>query len=149
MPGVAILERIQEDVKAALKAGDRVRATSLRMLVNSLQGALKEARGADVDEIAVLRRERKRRLEAAEAFERAGQLERAQAERAEAQLIDAYLPAPLAAEELEGLIEEAVRNVGASGPSDVGKVMAAVMPKVRGRADGAEVSRLVRERLAA
>jgi len=146
---VALLAQIQNDVRAALKAGERERAQALRMLANALQNAHKDARGRTVDEVEILRRERKRRLEAAEAYERAGDSERARAERAEAELIDGYLPQPLAAEELVRIVDEAIAETGASEPRDVGKVMAAVMPRVRGRADGAEVSRLVKERLAA
>lgn len=144
-----MLAQIQNDVRAALKAGERERAQALRMLANALQNAHKDARGRTVDEVEILRRERKRRLEAAEAYELAGDSERARAERAEAQLIDGYLPQPLAAEELVRFVDEAIAETGASEPRDVGKVMAAVMPRVRGRADGAEVSRLVKERLAA
>jgi len=144
-----LLAQIQNDVRAALKAGERERAQALRMLANALQNAHKDARGRTVDEVEILRRERKRRLEAAEAYERAGDSERARAERAEAELIDGYLPQPLAAEELVRIVDEAIAETGASEPRDVGKVMAAVMPRVRGRADGAEVSRLVKERLAA
>lgn len=144
-----MLAQIQNDVRAALKAGERERAQALRMLANALQNAHKDARGRTVDEIEILRRERKRRLEAAEAYERAGDSERARAERAEAELIDGYLPQPLATEELARIVDEAIAETGASEPRDVGKVMAAVMPRVRGRADGAEVSRLVKERLAA
>lgn len=144
-----MLAQIQNDVRAALKAGERERAQALRMLANALQNAHKDARGRTVDEVEILRRERKRRLEAAEAYERAGDSERARAERAEAELIDGYLPQPLAAEELVRIVDEAIAETGASEPRDVGKVMAAVMPRVRGRADGAEVSRLVKERLAA
>lgn len=144
-----MLAQIQADVRAALKAGERERAQALRMLANALQNAHKDARGRTVDEVEILRRERKRRLEAAEAYERAGDSERARAERAEAQLIDGYLPQPLAAEELARIVDEAIAETGASEARDVGKVMAAVMPRVRGRADGAEVSRLVKERLAA
>jgi len=146
---VALLAQIQNDVRAALKAGERERAQALRMLANALQNAHKDARGRTVDEVEILRRERKRRLEAAEAYERAGDSERARAERAEAELIDGYLPQPLATEELVRIVDEAIAETGASEPRDVGKVMAAVMPRVRGRADGAEVSRLVKERLAA
>jgi uncharacterized protein YqeY len=144
-----LLAQIQNDVRAALKAGERERAQALRMLANALQNAHKDARGRTVDEVEILRRERKRRLEAAEAYERAGDSERARAERAEAELIDGYLPQPLATEELARIVDEAIAETGASEPRDVGKVMAAVMPRVRGRADGAEVSRLVKERLAA
>ncbi|WDT92966.1 GatB/YqeY domain-containing protein [Thermoleophilum album] len=146
---MALLAQIQNDVRAALKAGERERAQALRMLANALQNAHKDARGRTVDEVEILRRERKRRLEAAEAYERAGDSERARAERAEAELIDGYLPQPLATEELARIVDEAIAETGASEPRDVGKVMAAVMPRVRGRADGAEVSRLVKERLAA
>ena len=139
-----ILERVQADTRVAMKAGDRDRVGALRMIASALQQEAKEGTG---DELATLRRERKRRLEAANAFREGGGDERAAAEEAEAELIGDYLPAELSDEELADLIDAAVTEAGASDPGDMGKVMGIVMPKVGGRADGKRVSTTVRERL--
>ena len=139
-----ILERVQADTRVAMKAGDRDRVGALRMIASALQQEAKEGRG---DELAALRRERKRRLEAASAFREGGGDERAAAEEAEAELIGDYLPAELSDEELADLVDAAVAEAGASEPRDMGKVMGIVMPKVGGRADGKRVSTTVRERL--
>jgi uncharacterized protein YqeY len=139
------LERIQADVRTAMKAGERDRVGALRLVADALQKDLKE--GGD-DEIAVLRRERKRRLEAAEAYRGGGDEQRAAAEEAEAELISAYLPAELSDEELAGIADDAVAESGASGMQDMGKAMGVAMGKVGGRADGKRVSAAIRERLA-
>jgi uncharacterized protein len=130
----------------AMKAGERDKVGALRMIANALQ---QEAKGGDADDVAVLRRERKRRLEAAEAYRNGGSVERADAEEAEARLIETYLPAEISDDELGQLVADAVAQSGAEGPQDMGKVMGAVMPKVDGRADGKRVSSAVRERLGA
>jgi len=135
---------VQDDAVAALKAGDRDRAGALRLIVSELQKAEKE--GA-ADEVAVLQRERKRRVEAAEAYEKAGRTDLAATERREVELIDPYLPAQLEDAELGTLVEQAVSETGASSVKDMGQVMSAVMPRVAGRADGKRVSAVVRERL--
>jgi uncharacterized protein len=129
-----------------MKAGERDRVAALRMIANALQ---QEAKSGGDDEIGALRRERKRRLEAANAYRDGGSVDRAEAEEAEAELIEGYLPAELSEEELGKLVEEAVAEAGAEGPQDVGKAMGAVMPNVDGRADGKRVNELVRERLGA
>jgi uncharacterized protein YqeY len=141
---VTILERVQADTHAAMKAGERARVGALRLVVDALQKDVKEGGG---DEVAVLRRERKRRLEAADAYRYGGNAERAAAETTEATLIETYLPAELADEELAGIVDEAISESGASEPQDMGKAMGAAMAKVDGRADGKRVSALVRERL--
>jgi uncharacterized protein YqeY len=143
---VAVLQQVQDDAAAALKAGDRERAGALRLIVSELQKAEKEGAG---DEIAVLQRERKRRVEAAEAYEKAGREDLAQGERREVDLIDPYLPAQLGDDELTAMVDEAVSQTGASSPSDMGQVMGTVMLKVAGRADGKRVSAMVKERLQA
>jgi uncharacterized protein len=130
----------------AMKAGERDKVGALRMIANALQ---QEAKAGDADDVAVLRRERKRRLEAAEAYRNGGSVERADAEEAEARLIETYLPAEISDDELGQLVADAVAQSGAEGPQDMGKVMGAVMPKVDGRADGKRVSSAVRERLGA
>ena len=139
-----ILERVQADTRVAMKAGDRDRVGALRMIASALQQEAKEGEG---DELATLRRERKRRLEAANAFREGGGDERAAAEEAEAQMIGDYLPAELSDEELADLVDAAVAEAGASEAGDIGRVMGIVMPRVGGRADGKRVSTTVRERL--
>jgi uncharacterized protein YqeY len=143
---MSVLERVQEDVRAAMKAGEPERAAALRMLVDSLQQDAKLGKG---DEVAVLQRERKKRLEAADAYHEANRGEQADVERSEAELIEAYLPAQLSDRELAELVDEAVAETGASEQRQMGQVMSALMPKVGGRADGKRVSAAVRERLGA
>jgi uncharacterized protein YqeY len=128
-----------------MKAGERDRVTALRMLADALQKDLKA--GGD-DEVTVLRRERKRRLEAAAAYREGGSDERAEAEEDEAREIERYLPAEMSDDELGAAIDAVIADTGAEGPGDMGKVMGAVMGKVGGRADGKRVSAAVRERLA-
>lgn len=141
-----VLEQIQADARQALKSGERDRAAALRMIADAVQQDAKLGKG---DEIAVLQRERKKRLEAAEAFEKGDRAESAEAERAEAGLIDGYLPAQLSNEELAALVETAVEETGATEQRQMGEVMSALMPKVGGRADGKRVSEAVRQKLGA
>lgn len=143
---MSVLEQVQADVRTAMKAGERERAAALRMIVDSLQQDAKLGKG---DEVAVLQRERKKRLEAASAYEQAGRAEQAGAESYEAELIEGYLPAQLSDEELGQLVDAAVAETGASEQKQMGQVMSALMPKVGGRADGKRVSAAVRERLGA
>jgi uncharacterized protein YqeY len=143
---VTILERVQADTREAMRAGERDRVGALRMITNALQH---DAKLGDGDEVAVLRRERKRRLEAAEAYREGGSSERADAEEAEASLIEGYLPAELSDEELGRLVDEAVQESGAASPKEMGKVMGILMPRIGGRAEGKRVSEAVRERLGA
>jgi uncharacterized protein YqeY len=142
---MTILEQVQTDARTALKAGERDRVGALRLLVSALQ---QEAKAGNDDEVAVLRRERKRRLEAARAYADGGSEDRAAVEQAEAEMIDAYLPAELSDSELGELVDAAVAETGATEQREMGTVMAAVMPKVAGRADGKRVSAAVRQRLA-
>lgn len=143
---MSILEQVQEDVRTAMKAGERERAAALRMVVDALQ---QDAKLGDGDEVAVLQRERKKRLEASDAFRDGGRGEQADTEQSEAKLIEAYLPEQLSDEELGELISAAIAETGATEQSQMGQVMSAVMPKVGGRADGKRVSQVVRERLGA
>lgn len=143
---MSVLEQVQSDVRTAMKARDRERAGALRMVVDVLQQDAKLGKG---DEVAVLQRERKKRVEAAEAYEGAGRAEQAAAERFEAELIDGYLPQQLSDEELAELVDTAVAETGASEQKEMGQVMSALMPKLGGRADGKRVSAAVRERLGA
>jgi uncharacterized protein len=142
---MAILDSVRSDMTTAMKAGERERAQALRLVLSSLQAAAKE--GGD-DEVAVLRRERKRRQDAAQAFRDGGRPELAEREDAEAALITAYLPAELDESELERIVVAAVEQTGAREPQDMGRVMGAVMAQVGGRADGRRVSAKVREALA-
>jgi len=143
---MSVLEQVQADVRAAMKAGERERAAALRLVVDSLQ---QDAKLGDGNEIAVLQRERKKRVEAAEAFADAGREEQAKAERFEAELIEGYLPAQLSDAELAELVDAAIAETGASEQKQMGQVMSALMPKIGGRADGKRVSAAVRERLGA
>jgi uncharacterized protein YqeY len=143
---MSVLEQVQGDVREAMKARDRERAAALRMIVDALQQDAKLGKG---DEVAVLQRERKKRIEAAEAFEGGGRTEQAAAERFEAELIEGYLPQQLSDQELGELVDAAVAETGASEQRQMGQVMSALMPKVGGRADGKRVSAAVRERLGA
>jgi uncharacterized protein len=142
----SILAQIQDDTRTALKAGDRLRVGTLRMITNSLQQDEKEGAG---DPVAVLQRERKKRVEAAEAFDSGGRPEQAEAERAEAVVIESYLPEQVSDDELGSIVDQAVADTGASSVKEMGKVIGMVMPKVKGRADGKRVSTMVRERLGA
>jgi uncharacterized protein len=152
---LSVLEQVQNDVRDALKAGEKERVHALRLIANELQKAAKEnalrgdpsgptPRGDDVD---VLQRERKRRLEAAEAYRGGGREDRAEAEEREAEIIASYLPQQLSDAELGAIVGDAVAESGASSPKEMGRVMALVMPKVKGRADGRRVSAAVKEAL--
>ena len=134
---MSLLTQIQDDVKDAMKAGERERVHALRLIVNELQKAAKEDGG---EELEVLQRERKRRFEAAEAYREGGRADRAEAEEREAELIGSYMPEQLSDEELGAIVGDAVAESGASSPKEMGKVMALVMPQVKGRADGKRVS---------
>lgn len=129
-----------------MKARDRDRASALRLIVDVLQQDAKLGKG---DEVAVLQRERKKRVEAAEAYEQAGRAEQAAAERFEAELIEAYLPQQLSDAELAELVDAAIAETGASEQKQMGQVMSALMPKLGGRADGKRVSAAVRQKLGA
>ena len=143
---MSLLEQIQADVKDAMKAGEKQRVHALRLVVNELQKAAKENGG---DELEVLQRERKRRFEAAEAYRDGGRTDLAEAEEQEAELIGGYMPEQLSDEELHAIVGDAVAESGATSPKEMGKVMALVMPQVKGRAEGKRVSNAVKEKLTA
>jgi len=143
---MSVLEQVQADTRTAMKAGERERVAALRLIVDALQQDAKLGKG---DEVAVLQRERKKRVEAADAYAEAGREEQAGAERFEADLIEAYLPQQLSDAELGELVDAAVSETGASEQKQMGQVMSALMPKLGGRADGKRVSAAVRERLGA
>ena len=140
-----IVDTVRSDLVVAMKAGEKERVGTLRMLLSELQKAVKE--GGD-DELAVVRRERKRRGEAERAFRDGGREDLADAEAAEARIIGAYLPAELDDVQLQEMVRRAVAQSGAQSPGDLGKVMAIVMAEVAGRADGRRVSEQVRAALA-
>ena len=143
---MSVSEQVRSDMTSAMKAGQKDRVGALRLVLSELQKAAKE--GGD-DELAVLRRERKRRLDAAEQFRGGGRPELAEQEESEAKLIETYLPAELEDAELDALIRDAIEETGASSPKDMGQVMKAVMAKAGGRADGKRASARVREALGA
>jgi uncharacterized protein YqeY len=139
-----IADRIRADVTTAMKAGERERVAALRLVLSELQKDAKEGAG---DELAVLRRERKKRREAEEAFRAGGRSEQADAEASEAAVIEQYLPAELSDDELDVLVAAAVAETGASTPRDMGRVIKQVMEAAGGRADGKRVSTKVKEAL--
>ena len=139
-----LAEQLRQDLATSLKAGERDRVGTLRLVLSELQKAAKD--GSD-DELAVLRRERKRRHEAAAAFRDGGRPELADQEESEATLIAGYLPAELPDDELDRMIAAAIAGTGAASPKDMGQVMKAVMAKAGGRADGRRASGRVREAL--
>jgi uncharacterized protein len=141
---MAILDEVKTDLHGAMRAGEKDKVGALRLVLSELQKAAKE--GSD-DELAVLRRERKRRLEAAQAYRDAGQDDRAGAEESEGELIAGYLPPELSEAELEEIVVQAVRDSGAQSPKDMGRAMGKAMAAVDGRADGKRVSALVRAAL--
>lgn len=141
---MTLADQVKSDLTTAMKAGEKERVGTLRLVLSELQKAAKE--GGD-DEVAVLRRERKRRHESARAFRDGGRPELAEAEEAESAIIEMYLPAEISDEELAVLVADAVAQTGATSPKDMGRVMPVVMGQVAGRADGRRVSSQVKEAL--
>jgi len=141
---MSLSETVKGDLTTAMKAGDKTRVGALRLVLSELQ---KDAKAGGDDEVAVLRRERKRRLESAQAFRDGGRSELADSEEYEAELISTYLPAEMSDDELDSIIADAIADTGAVEAKDMGTVMKAVMAKVDGRADGKRVSAKVREAL--
>ncbi len=150
---MSLQERIESDLREAMKARERERTSALRMAIAALKnravedGAGPQGRLDDDVVIKVLSTEVKRRKEAASAFADAGRDEQAAKETAEAAIYEAYLPAQLDDDELVGIIDRVIDDSDADGPSQMGAVMKAVMAQVAGRADGARVSQMVRDRL--
>jgi uncharacterized protein YqeY len=147
---MSLIVRLEEELKQAMVARDEARRDALRLILSSLRSAEKELQRPlhDDEELQVLQRERKRRLEAAEAFRGGGREEQALGEEQELAVLEEFMPAPLSEDELEEIIDDAIAEVGATSIRDLGRVMADVMPQVSGRADGSVVSQLVREKLA-
>ena len=147
---MSLIHRIEEELKSARLARDADRRDALSLVLNALRGAEKELERSlsDDEELQVLRRERKRRLEAAEAFRAGGREEQAEDEEYELEVLEEFMPDPLSEEELEEIIDDVISEVGATSIRDLGRVMAGVMHQVSGRADGSTVNQLVKEKLA-
>jgi uncharacterized protein len=147
---VSLITEIEEGVKAATLARAAPRREALRLILASLRSAEKELQRSlsDDEELQVLQRERKRRVEASEAFRAAGREEQAAKEDTELSILEEFMPAPLSEDELERIVDDAIAENGATSIHDMGRVMADVMPQIAGRADGSAVGQLVREKLA-
>jgi hypothetical protein len=147
---MSLIARLEEGLTNAMRARDQERTDTLRLTLASLRSAEKEVQRPlkEDEELHVLQRERKRRLEAAEAFRSGGREEQAAKEERELAVIQEFMPEPIGDEELEQIIDDAIAETGATSLRDLGRVMADVMPQVAGRADGSMVSQLVREKLA-
>jgi uncharacterized protein len=147
---VSLIAEIEEDLAEAMRERDAERRDALRLILASLRGAEKELMRplSEDEELQVLQRERKKRVEAAEAFRAAGREEQAEKEEDELDVLEEYMPEPLSEDELEEIVDNVIAEVGATNVRDLGRVMADVMPQVAGRADGSAVSQLVREKLA-
>ena len=147
---MSLITTIEDEIKEAMKAHDAERRDALRLIVNALKGTEKELQRplSDDEELQVLQRERKKRVEAAEAFRTGGREEQATAEEFELATLEEFMPEPLTEDEIEEIIDDAIAEVGATSMADLGRVMADVMPQIAGRADGSSVSQIVREKLA-
>jgi len=147
---MSLIDRLEDELKQAMLARNETRRDALRLLLSSLRSAEKEFQRPlhDDEELQVLQRERKRRLEAAEAFRAADRTDQAAQEEAELEVLAEFMPEPIDEEELEEIVDCVIAEVGATSVRDLGRVMADVMPQVSGLADGSTVSQLVREKLA-
>ena len=147
---MSLIVRIEGELETAMRERDAERRDALRLILSSLRSAEKELQRPlhDEEELQVLQRERKRRVEAAEAFRGGGREEQAAKEERELDVLEEFMPEPLSEEDLESIIDDAIAECGATSMRDLGRVMADVMPQVAGRADGSAVSQLVREKLA-
>ncbi len=147
---MSLIAELEQEVKEAMLAHDAERRDALRLILASLRSAEKELLRplSDDEELQVLQRERKKRLEAIEAFSSAGRDAQAEKEEAELEVLEEFMPDPISEEELERIVDDAIAEVKATSMRDMGRVMADVMPQIAGRADGSAVSQLVREKLA-
>jgi uncharacterized protein len=147
---VSRIEAIEGELREAMKSRDADRRDALRLILNALKGSEKELQRplSEDEELQVLQRERKRRVEAAEAFRAGGREEQAEGEEYELDVLEEFMPTPLTEEEIEEIVDDAIAEVGATSIADLGRVMADVMPQIAGRADGSAVSQIVREKLA-
>jgi len=147
---MSLIKTIQSELTTAMKERDADRRDALRLILSSLQSAEKELQRPlhEDEELQVLQRERKRRIESIEAFEGAGRAEQAAKEQAELEVLEEFMPEPLSEKDLDRIVDDVIAEVGATSMRDLGRVMADVMPQIAGRADGSAVSQLVREKLA-
>jgi uncharacterized protein YqeY len=147
---MSLIARMEEELKEARLARDEDRRDALSLVLNSLRTAQKELQRplSDDEELQVLQRERKRRIEAAEAFRKGGREEQAEDEEYELEVIEEFMPEQLSEEEIEDIVDDVISEVGATSLRDLGRVMAGVMHQVSGRADGSLVSQVVKEKLA-
>jgi uncharacterized protein YqeY len=145
-----LIEEIEDELKDAMRARDAERRDALRLILNSLKSSQKELQRplSEEEELQVLQRERKRRIEAAEAFRAGGREEQAAKEENELEILEEFMPEPLSEAEIEDIIDDVIAEVGATSMAQLGRVMADVMPQIAGRADGSQVSQIVREKLA-
>jgi uncharacterized protein len=144
------INTIEDELREAMKARDAERRDALRLILNALKGSQKELQRplTEEEELQVLQRERKRRIEAADAFRSGGREEQAAGEERELAILEEFLPTPLSEDEIEEIVDDVIAEVGATSMADLGRVMADVMPQVAGRTDGSVVSQIVREKLA-
>ena len=147
---MSLVNRLEEEVKDAMRARDNERRDALRLILSSLKSAEKELLRplSEDEELQVLQRERKKRNEAADAFHAAGRVEQAEKEEGELEILQEFMPEPLGEEDLERIVDDAIAENGATSLRDMGRVMADVMPQIAGRADGSAVSQIVKEKLA-
>ena len=147
---MTLIGEIEDELKDAMKARDADRRDALRLILNALKSSEKELQRplSEEEELQVLQRERKRRVEAAEAFRSGGREEQAAAEDFELEVLEEFMPEPLSEDEIDEIVDDVIAEVGATSMADLGRVMADVMPQIAGRADGSQVSQIVREKLA-
>ena len=147
---MSLIVEIEEQLREAMLGGNAERRDTLRLVLSSLRSAEKDLQRplSDEEELQVLQRERKKRVEASEAFRAAGREEQAAKEDSELDVLEEFMPEPISEEDLEEIVDNVIAEVGATSMRDIGRVMADVMPQVAGRADGSAVSQLVREKLA-
>ena len=147
---MTLIREIEGELTAARKARDDARRDALALLLNALRSAEKDLQRplSEDESLQVLQRERKKRVEAIDAFEAAGREEQAEKEELELDVLEEFMPEPLSEEELEEIVDDVIAEVGATSIRDLGRVMADAMPRLSGRADGSVVSQLVREKLA-
>ena len=147
---MSLIEEIGDELRDAMRARDAERRDTLRLILNALKSSQKELQRplSEEEELQVLQRERKRRLEAADAFRNGGREEQAAAEERELDVLEEFMPEPLSEDEIDEIVDDVIAEVGATSMADLGRVMADVMPQIAGRADGSQVSQIVREKLA-
>ena len=147
---MSLIEEIDDEIKDAMKARDAERRDALRLILNALKSSEKELQRplSEEEELQVMQRERKKRIEAADAYRAGGREEQAEAEERELEILEEFMPEPLSEDEIEEIVDDVIAEVGATSMADLGRVMADVMPQIAGRADGSQVSQIVREKLA-